>query len=347
MKRKIGFAVVCLLIIFIFFLISFNWLKSPNKTDSTAKNNLIKVGYDIANVNNGPFIIALLSDYFKAHNVVIQATPMEGNELRLAISLKQIDISLTTVNDIFIPISKGIPIKILMPLASAPTYLYVRPADNLTTFEDLIGKTIAATPGSPMECNVKYVLKKEQINYSKINFIRVDKVYRPVALVEKKLVDAVPIGADEVAKFTEAGAIIHQEWKRNGYADRNIPETIIAINEDFRKADQLLVERFIEAIIDGHRFIKSNPDMAAQLVSTFLEKESEGTVAMSVGSLVDIWQNNKLEYNLWYDPSIFTEMWQIALEIDQIEVSLPLNQIYDSSYEEKLKNAQNEIYPLN
>ena len=339
---------LCALLVLSFVFLSYVWSNSHQKNDLTKENNLIRVGYMVGNINFAPFFVTYIKDFFNSHNVTVEAIILNsGDEIKIALAAGQIDIALGGVTDFFIPISKGVPIKIIAPLASAQTYLFVRPDSKIKTFEDLLGKTIAARPGSVTGYNIRYVLEKENIDANKIEFVSIDKVYRPIALMDKKIVDAVPIGEDELAKFSESGAIPHEGWVAKGYANQLLPENVIAINENFKLSNSLLVEHFIDAIIDGHKFIKSNPDEAAQIVSTYIKKESGDAFVLSPENIITIWKNKKLEYVLWSDPAIFAEMSKIAVEIEQIESSLTVDQIFDLSFEQKLKEAQNEIYPAN
>lgn len=169
----------------------------------------------------------------------------------------------------------------------------------------------------------------------------VDKVYRPSALMDQKIADAVPIGEDEVEKYLEIGAVLHEEWESKGYTMKSRLEEVIAINEEFNSAHPLLIEKFIDGIIEGHRFIKSDSVEAAQIVSSYIKVESEAYTPEYVRG---IWEGNKLAYILWCDTAILSEMTKIAAESGQIESNLTTEQVFDSRFEEKLTRAQNEIY---
>lgn len=338
MKRKIFYGILCICLVFLVVFL-FYYIQPAPQVD---ENKVIKVGYRAGNINFGPFYVADMKNYFNERDIIIKAVPLgSSNDLKLAISTGQIDIALSAVTVFFVPISKGVPIKIVAPIAVGPIHLYVRPDSKIRTFEDLLGKSMAVTQGGPSESYVRYVLEKENIDASKINFLYIDKVYRPSALMDKKIVDAVPIGEDELEKYSEIGAIPHEEWATKGYTLQPRLEEVIAVNEEFTLAHPLLVEKFIDSIIEGHRFIKSNPDEAAQIVSSYIKVESE---SYSPEYVKDIWENNKLAYILWSDPTVLVNMSKIAVEIGQIESDLTLEQIFDSRFEEKLKHAQNEIY---
>ncbi len=348
MNKKLFYSTLCiflaLLIIFLFYI----WSVSHKKNNLTKENNLIRVGYTTAIMDGAPFYVAYAKGFFSEHNVTIETVPLaSGGEVKLALSAGQVDIGLAGGSNFLIPISKGVPIKIIGPMASAKTYLYVRPDNKIRTFEDLIGKTIVVSSGGSNEYEVRRILKKENIDTSKINFVNMDRVNRPTALMEKKVIDAAPIDTEEIAKYSELGAVLLEEWGAKGYSNQYTPRSVIAINEEFEDSNPQLVEKFIDALIEGHRFIKSNPEEAAETVSSYINTESGGAFVYLPENLIDIWKNGQIKYNLWFDPTILIDMSKIAVEIGQIDSNLTLDQVFDPRFEEKLKDAQNEIYSTN
>jgi len=339
MKRKIFYGILAFLVIFLFYI----WSNPAPKT------NVIKVGYMPGNMNGAPFYVAYTKGFFNEHNLKIETIPLSsGSEVKQALSAGQIDISFAGASNFFIPISKGVPIKIIAPMSFTHTYLYVRPDNKTRTFEDLIGKSIAISPGGINEYEIRRVLKKENIDTSKINFVNIiDKVNRPIALMDKKIVDAVPVDYEDLAKYSELGAILHEEWGTKGYADQYKLDTVIAVNEDFKRSHPLFVEQFIDGLIEGHRLMKSNPKEAAEIVSSYIKTDTNGALVYLPENLNEMWKNKILVYTLWDDPTTLVEMSKIAVEIKQIDSNLTLDQIYDLSFEEKLKDAQNEIYSTN
>lgn len=339
MKRKIFYGVlgVCL-VISLFYILSI---------PKASKTKLIKVGYQAGNMNYAPFYVAYAKGFFSEHNITMEPVPLaSGGEVKLALSTGQIDIGFASASNFFVPISKGVPIKIIGPMASAKMYLYVRPDNETRTFEDLIGKTIAVSLGGHGEYETRRVLKEENIDATKINFVNIDKPNRLIALVDKKIADAIPIDTDEVATCSEAGAVLLEEWGTKGYDNQYRPNGVITINEDFKLSNPLLAEQFVDVIIEGHKFIKSNPEEAAEIVSLYIKTESDGASVYSPEDVNAMWKNKEVVYDLWYDPTAFVDMSEVAVDIGQLNLSLTLNQMFDLSYEEKLKGAQNEVYPI-
>lgn len=344
MSKKIFYAISCICLVSLAVLV-FYYIQSATQTD---KSKVIKLGYMTTSIDYAPFYVAYTKGFFTEHNVTIETVPFaSSSETRLALSSGQVDVAFAGPIGWFVPISKGVPIKIIAPLATAKTHLYVRPDNKTRTFEDFIGKTIAfVTLGSGPEYEIRYILRKENIDTSKINFVKMERVYRPIALMEKKIVDAVFIDQSEVPKYLELGAVPHDEWVTKGYDKQDKPGTAIAIDENFKNSNPQLVERFIDALIEGHRFIKSNPEEAAEIVASYIKDESEGAIVYFPENLIVMWENGEVKYNLWSDPTIIVDLSKIGVELEQLKSSLSLNQIYDLSYEQKLKDMQDEIYSI-
>lgn len=340
MKRKTMYSMLCILLVASAIFLCYGWFAPVEKA------NLIKLGYMTTSIDHAPFYVAYTKGFFTEHNVTIETVPFtSSSETRLALSTGQVDVAFAGPVGWFVPISKGLPIKIIAPLATVTSHLYVRPDNKIITFEDFIGKTIAfVSLGSGPEYEIRYILRKENIDATKINFVKMEREYRPIALMEKKVVDAVFIDQSEVPKYSELGAVPHDEWVTKGYDKENKPGTVIAVDENFKNSNPQLVERFIDALIEGRRFIKSNPEEAAEIVSEYIKDESEGAIVYFPENLITIWESGEVKYNLWNDPTIIIDLSKIGVELGQLNSSLSLNQIYDLSYEQKLKDAQDEIY---
>lgn len=340
MKRKIFYIILFVCLIFLIDFLFLIWFNQPPKT------NLIRVGYMPGNMNGAPFYVAYSKGFFDDNNIKIENVPLSsGSEVKQAISAGQIDIGFAGASNFLIPISKGVPIKVIAPMSFTHTYLFVRPDNKTKTFKDLEGKSIAISPGGINEYEIRRILKKENVDVSKINFVYIiDKINRPIALMDKKIVDAVPIDYEDLPKYSALGAIPLKEWETKGYDTKYKLDTVIVVNEEFKRSNSALVEQFIDSIIDGHKFMKSNPQETALIVSSYIKTDTAGTLVYLPENLTTMWENNILKYILWCDPNILVEMSEIAVEIGQTESNLTLDQIYDLSFEEKLKGMQNEIY---
>ena len=329
-----GFCIV----ITAFFVFKSFFNKSTNNVD-------IRVGYDIESINNVPIIIAHERGLFNKHGLVVNLIPLKsGKEIAQTLAIGGIDIGSAGVTNFFIPISKGAPVKIIAPTTMSPTYVYVRPDSHIETLGDLAGKTIASSRGESSNFVLQYVLKRENIDVSSITFLDIEDTYRPIALMEKKIVDAVVVSGGKESLYKKVGAVILKEWETKGYINKTFPRIVIAVNADFVSKNPKKVEKFIDAFIESQRFVNSNPKESAQLVSQYINLGTNGTVNFSPDEIQESWRGDLVQYLLWYDPSVFVDLAKISKEIGDIENVITLEQIFDLRFEQKLKAAQIEIY---
>lgn len=339
MKRKLIYSVLfiglALLAIYLFYF-----------RPVTNKETKLRLGYDTTSIVDAPIIIANDTGIFSKHGLNVELITLQSSkELQQALAAGTMDIGSSGATNFFIPISKGAPVKIIAASTVSPTLVFVDPKSNIKTFGDLINKNVAARVGSISNFSLGYALVKENINFSSIKFTDIDSITRPIALMNKKIVDAAVAGADDLKTYSDLGAVVLEEWNTKGYANKPFPRSDIAVNTNFLNSNKKMVGLFIDAFIESQKFIKDNPDEAARIVAEHVKKGTEGVNDFSAEDVKQAWEGTK--YVLWYEPSDLVEISKVAKEIGDIKSSLTLDQIYDSSFEAKLKNAQSEIYPTN
>lgn len=338
MKKKVLFIVVIIIVLVFGILIYIGAFRSNNDIR-------IRVGYDTS-LSCAPFMIAYKENIFDKYGVEIDLVPLQSSaQTQQALSMGKIDIGLTGMASVFVPISKKAPIKVIAPLSSALTRVFVRPDSGIEKLEDLVNKTIASRIGSTGNLVLRNILKREGIDTEGIKFIDIESTVRPMALMVKKIVDVAVSGENEDRLYWDSGAVLLKDWTDKGYTEESFLRTVIAVNSDFMKLNEKKAESFIDAIIDGHKFIKTNPDEAALIVSDYIKNETSGVVDYSINDIREQWKSTK--YILWREPSYFVEIARISREIGDINEDLTLEQIFDSTFENKLEKAQYEIYGQN
>lgn len=318
---------------------------SSNGTKSVNSEETIKVAYPSVNVALIPFMVAYSQGYFTDHNVVVEPLPMRSSDATMALLIGQVDVVISGPTRYLIPISENVPIKFIGPMSTTPLYLMVRPDGEIKTFSDLEGKVIAASPGGGSDYKVRKTLKQEGIDANTIEFVSVEKANKPIALMLKRVVDAIPIGPEKLPTYLGLGAVIHDEWKSHGHIDQQEAQGFIVIRERFKSENPVLVERFIDAIIEGHRFIKSNPEEASIIASTYLQNENSGVIKYSPDDIKQGWASGNLTHLLWEDPEVLAETARLPLAELPNGLSLTVNDIFDLTFQKKLSDAQKEIYP--
>lgn len=302
----------------------------------------LKIGYSIDSVSQGPIILAMELDLFKKYDLNIMSVPLKGGkEIRDALAMGQIDMGATGAAQFFIPISKGAPIKIISFLTNSPTQVYVRP-NSITKFSELEGKSITSRVGSSTNLIVMYVLKRENVDLTKIKFVDLDKLSSIIALMDKNIIDFAIAGDYEESLYLKAGAVLFEEWGTKGYSKETYSKSVIATNTNFLNANPEAANKFLAAIIDAERYIQEHPNDAAKLLSESIKRDSEGAVIFSPEEIVYTWKTTK--YVLWDDPAKIVNLAKISKDIGDIKEDLTKEQIFDLRFEEVLRNAQEDIY---
>jgi len=319
-KKKIGLIVGFLLMLCIALLVLRFQAQQKNK---------IKIGYSSCSINNGPLIVAAEKDFFGNE---VELVPFKsGKEVIQALGTGRIDMGAVGLSRFFIAVSSGIPIKIIAISATSTTDLFVRPNSRIDTFSDLKGKKIGGGRGGTSELVLRMALKKEGMDYLKdINFVDIKKELRPLALVNKKVIDGVVTSTYNEAEFFKKGAVLHKEWQEKDYSEEAWPKVVIAIRSDFLEKNPEFVKAWIEDYIEVHRFISEEPANASAIISEHITSQSQGAINFSAQEVRDSWKSTK--YTFWYEPEVIVNLSVIAKEVGFIEQELTEGDIFCSEY---------------
>ncbi len=312
-----------------------------NSSDSL-ESNTIRIGYNAESLYHGPIILANEMGIFEKNGLEVEMIPIKSaKETQQALSVGAIDVGSAGATNFFISISKGAPVKIIAPLASSPTQIFVRP-NELKSIKELSGKTIASQRGGASNLALGYALKNENVSLDSVEFVDIEKSVRPIALMNKKIVDAVAAGEYEEKIYSDHGAVLLEEWKTLGYTNKSFPRTVIAVNTDFIASNKESVGIFIDSVIESQNFINDHPDEAALIISKHMKDNSEGIIDFSLEDILESWKT--LHYVIWYDSQELLKLSTLAYDIGDLDSLLSIEQIFDNSFKDKLMEGQNEVY---
>ncbi len=223
--------------------------------------------------------------------------------------------------------------------------LFVRPNSGIKTLKDLEGKKVSFGPsGGSKELFLKNILKNENIEVKKINFITVDNTYLPTALMDKKAIDVALISdANFVDQALKLGGVILPEWQTKNYHNMSTG-LVVAANTDFLNGHQKDVESFFKAIIEANRYLKSNIDDAVVIGAKFFKDNTNGVMDIKPDDLKELINSGRVTYDLWEDTTPIIQMANISYELGQTKRVLTQNDLYDLRFKDLLESAQKEIY---
>lgn len=160
-------------------------------------------------------------------------------------------------------VSKGGEIKSVMSLLNSTGYSVVSLAESgIKEPRDLVGKSVAVSPGDPLGQLLEAVAKANDVDISTINFIQVDPAAKVVSVLEGR-VDALLGGADDqyfLIKYQgkEPYALRYSEF------GANIVGMTILTQKALIESNPDLVDRFVRASVKSWKAAIENPEAAVQ-----------------------------------------------------------------------------------
>ena len=300
-------------------------------------------------IDHAPMIIGYERSFFKEAGLHARLIPLaSGGEVKQALAAGSADIASGGAFNFLIAIAKNAPVKIVAFSSLTPLYLYVRPDSGLDTFKKLEGRNIACRPGGNSELVIRYISRREGFDAHTITCVDIDKSLRPQALMKSKIIDATLAGNNEMNKTEEAGAVLHKEWIGKGYSDLSIPGAAViynvAINTDSISKNPDILKAFVSAFIKTQSYIEAYPEESAKILNNYLANTTAGVIAPSVEQITKLWKERKEAYMTWQDPNILVELSSLAKEVGMIDRALTKEELFDLTFENELKKAQEDIY---
>lgn len=336
------FAVIVILLVFAgtFFLVK------KDKTSKTEKSgDVIRIGYNAESPTNASVIIAYEKKYFEKYGLKPEMTALKsGKEVVQAMVADQVDVGLGGLTNFMPAMVKGAPLKFIAASASSPSYVFIRPNEDINKISDLYGRNVSLSLKGINELMFKSALEKEGLDAGKINYLEIERAYNVAALMEKKAADAAVVSDNDTEAFKKAGAVLLPEWQSKGYDKKALPRNSIAAREEFLNQHDNVVEKFLLACADAHLLIKKSPEEAAEIVAKHIKEKSDGAVTHDPDKLAEQWKGKIIENMIWQDPEITMALAEKAEEIGIVEKGLTLEQTFDLRFAEKLEAIQNDIY---
>ncbi|MFA6269187.1 MAG: ABC transporter substrate-binding protein [archaeon] len=339
----LGILLISIIVISTYWGMSYFESQMKENTNSLPK---VIIGFPIQSLDAAPLMIAYEKGYFFSQGIDVQLVHLQSSEGALAVGSGKVDIDITGAVRLFGPIEKGVPVKMLSIMGDMSSHLFIRPSSNIITLKDLEGKRVSIGPAGSGGTRLKfmYILKKEGVDFNKIEFIDLEKMYLPMALMDKNTIDAALI--DEPAyvdKAKEQGAIVLPYWYEKNY--QKMPTgSSVAVNTNFLKDNEDSVAKFYKALIQAHQYLKSNPTESASIVTDYLKVNTNGAMNIKPEEFLKELNEGAVRYILWQDPTPIAELALINYEMGLSKRVLSLDDLYDLRFKSLLESAQSEIY---
>jgi ABC-type nitrate/sulfonate/bicarbonate transport system substrate-binding protein len=345
-KKKMHVVIVSIICIAIVAVIIYASMHSIKSTDNSVFLPVVRVGLPIRSLDASPVMLAYQKGFFRDEGIDVKLMHLQSSEGALAVGSGQVDIDITGAARLFGPIEKGAPIKMLSIISDMPSHLFVRPDSDIVTLKDLEGKKISIGPAGSGGIRLKfvYILTKEGVDTSKIDFIDIEKMYLPMALMDKKTIDAALI--DEPAyvdKAKEQNAVALPYWYEKNF--QKMPTgSSVAVNTNFLRDNVRSVTQFYKAIIRAHQYMKDNPNETARIVTTYIKDNTNGAMDIKPEEFLKELDEGAVRYILWQDPTPIIEMARVSYTMNLSSRLLTLDELYDLRFQSLLESAQDEVY---
>jgi NitT/TauT family transport system substrate-binding protein len=210
-----------------------------------------------------PFRIAQVKGYFKEQGLMIESILIRGGPAAIA-ALASGDVDFASIGGAQAPIrsrARGLDIYIIGSISNRVNYTMIG-ARDVRTVEDLKGKIIGVTgAGAFSDFVVRVYLKNNGLDPDK------DVLLRPlgpttlrVTALEKGIIAAAPFSAEEAVSLLKKGFPMIANLSES----LNIPQSILVARSEVLEKYPETSKRFLKAIIQGLRVVRSNKKEALQ-----------------------------------------------------------------------------------
>ena len=242
---------------------------AANETPQELEKFTFRLNYTATGLH-APYYLALDKGYYK--EVGLDVTIGEGTGSGTTAKLVGMGTDMIGQVDaasVATAVSQGIPVRVVCPIYKFNGFSIVTLEENgISSPKDLEGKKVGITTGDGPSKLFEGVVKANDVDVSKINFITMDANAKVASLVNGQ-VDAVLAGADNDAVQVKN---MGKNVKVLRYAEFGVPTvglSIIASN-DVIKENPETVRKFIAASLKGWDEARRNPDEAVAIMQKYI-----------------------------------------------------------------------------
>ncbi len=254
-KYKIAISII----IVILFVVGTCYYVDASRTENTISIGVLHTDHD------APAEIAEAQGLYKKEGLNVEIRQFNnGGDLMTAMASGDIDIGYLGISPVLSTYSKGAPVKIVSAVQTGGSSLVVRANENISSIEDLNGKTVA-TIG---ETSIQYILltkymKENGMNINDIKHIAMKSSTMTGALGANQL-DAmfVPEPYASVAVAAGVGKILVSSEE----VMPNHPCCVIATSDSFIKTHPNELKKILAIHEKATNFVNENPDKAVKIL---------------------------------------------------------------------------------
>lgn len=250
----------------------------------------LTVGHDIW-VGYAGYYVALEKGFFTANGLEIEDKifPNPGDTMPALIG-GHLDLALSTLQNIsYAKLTSGVDINLIYLFDTSDGADAIVAKTEITSIEELKGKTVAATLGEVNHMLLITALLENGMTQDDIKFVNMNADDAGAAFVAGK-VDAAVTWEPWVTKAKESGGDVL-------FDSSMIPDTIldaVAVKPSVKSAKKTEIIAFLKSVDEGVTYLQNNMEESAAIIATALEVTSEDVIAMLETDKIYTLSDNKV-----------------------------------------------------
>lgn len=244
-------------------------------------------------------------------------------------------------------IAAGIPITIVMTEdQNDPSGVCALKSSGIKTGRDLLGKTIATSPGDTTQAEVIAAMRKSGLDPSSIHWVNVDPAQWESALVGKR-VDA--IGCDlssQPVDFAAQG--VQVSTISVAKLGLKVPYQTVFVNNSYLKTHRSVVRAFVLATLQGYRYAVEHPAYGGKAVHHHYPEADASIITKKwKTSFPFLHSSATKKYGTgWNNKASFKNLVALLKSSGQLTTSLNLNKVYTNSVLQSIPLKDRKIAKL-
>jgi len=274
-----------------------------------------------------PLTLAVEKGIFKKHGVDVTIKKMPTKNRHQAMAAGDVQIISTTVDTHILYAAAGVPVTQVLVLDSSTGGDGVAVKEDIKSFADLKGKSVAVEFGGVPQFWLAYLLKKNGMSFKDVRLSDLSPQNSANAFIAKQFDAAVTYEPYLSSVRTEkAGKILITSAETPGI----IIDTL-AFQADFIKKNPKAVKAVVEAWFEALEYVKANPQDAFTVMGADVKQTGEQFAA---SAKFVTWYDRKANQDYFAKtmPGFLKEAADIMLEAGLIKKIPDLSPLADGSF---------------
>ncbi|MGV3487122.1 MAG: ABC transporter substrate-binding protein [Tuberibacillus sp.] len=264
---------------------------SGDSSSGKSKSGKTKISLRLNWIMSGehaPFYVALDKGFYEKEGLDVKIDEGDGSATTLKLTANNsYDLGYADAGTTSKGIAKGLPVKMIACYQQEnPMAVIFKPEQNIKTPQDLIGKSVALTPGDSLTQIFPALLKANNIPEDKVNILSIAQpAAKETAMLEDKVDSFTAYYTDHIPRMEEQN---NQKFDYLRYSDFGIHilTSGLLASEKTLKEKPDAVKKFIAATNKGWKYTVDHPGEAADILAKHSKKESKEVALQEIKIMI-------------------------------------------------------------